>query len=220
MINLVNFLGCIDDVSTEFSSTLNFEIHKVELLKQFIDNQIKLDDISYEYILEILDEIFNYEASNYNLSLGEILIDDNSVSLNYFEENINIFGNFNLSLNVEGILNDIDTDLFIEEDYNEREESKIIAIEIEFCCKVEYKLDENHNIKRDAAIGKFFLLNILNKEIIPIMPDNIDIYELYDLKLYSEYNFNDEIYYKMSNPRYRKLVEDIEFISYEDLRLE
>ncbi|NGP59057.1 DUF4935 domain-containing protein [Paenibacillus thiaminolyticus] len=208
MLTFSTFIDFITDLNISTSMMLHFQLNKSNILMHYVSMQINYDEININYIINDLDSYFDYEATKYEVSVDSINFDDEDDI--FFEINgleVNISGRFKISLTVDG-------------EISKDNQTIIKSMRFGLECESNITLELNERDFRKYTIngGDIRVLKTINNDIIAIVSDDIDIYDIYDMKIRIERAFDTNNKEEISEYEY-KLYETfghIDFFSIED----
>lgn len=209
LLNFAHFLEQLSSLNKRKESIhLHYELNKLHILDYFIQNQIINEDIKVNYIIKDLDSYFDYEAIDYHLSIDNISFPDKeNIHMEIMGNEVSISGIFILELTVDGTI--------IKK---EEKVIKSVLFNIDGECSLILSLDKDDHKNYSIIKHDIKILNSINDGIVAEISDDIDVYEIYDVKKVFDKAQRKGSFDKITDYQY-KLYEafyDIEFYSLED----
>ncbi|MEK3836540.1 PIN-like domain-containing protein [Paenibacillus sp. FSL R7-0128] len=174
MLTFVEFIDHLTKLRVIDSTKLHYELNKVNILTHYINQQLIDIDLNIDYLIKDLDSFFDYEAEKYDFHIENFRFDDGKEEV-FLEINENI-----ASLSGRFIL-----DLMIDGTIKHREETiiKSVLFNLECECNLTLEIEKKEYIVNEGDIK---IIKAFNNDVIATISDEIDLYEIYDLKLKME----------------------------------
>lgn len=182
MLTFSDFIEYLTSLRIINSVKLYYELNKLNILNDYVIDKLDVNDINVDYIIKDLDSHFSYEATKYEVSIKDIIFEDKEeVFLEFNDEIVSITGRFILELIVDGTIKN-----------DESNTVKSVLFDFECECSVDIELERSIYIKRHIINGDIRILKAVNNNVVGVISDDIDLYDIYDLKIRLENALNED----------------------------
>lgn len=181
MLTFTDFIEYLTKLRVVNSIELHYEINKEHILDYYIYSRIDISNINISYIIQDLDSFFDFKARKYDVNIRDIVFPENKeeIFMELREDYLSLSSRFILNLVVDGT---------IESDHERIIKSVLFEIECECNLSIEINQSEFRNYR--VIDGDIKIINAVNNDVIAIVSDDIDVYEIYDLKIRFEKAMN------------------------------